>query len=113
MPTTNADERLNLIKHLHPGSINLYQDLPPEGQNMTGTGSHIGSTSSPNALGSSSSTPLLFSSALASRLGNYFLKFSTFIPNPDIYLIFNKSKSKRIQYMYTYIENKKIFIDCI
>nr|CAD7425373.1 unnamed protein product [Timema monikensis] len=57
-------DRINLMKHLHPSSVlpHLYQDLPPaEGQHNPPI--------SPTSGTQSANNPLLFSSAMASRLG--------------------------------------------
>lgn len=53
------EERIQLMKHLTPSSVmsHLYRDLPPE------------TNSSPHASHHSGHGPLLFSSAMASRLG--------------------------------------------
>lgn len=65
--TNSSDDRLNLMKHLHPSAMmpHLYHDLPPEGSHQPGAGT----PTSPTGTGNSVNTPLLFSSALASRLG--------------------------------------------
>lgn len=38
--TNTGDDRLNLMKHLHPSAIipHLYHDLPPEGTSHNQTG---------------------------------------------------------------------------
>nr|CAD7261868.1 unnamed protein product [Timema shepardi] len=62
--TNPSDDRINLMKHLHPSSVlpHLYQDLPPaEGQHNPPI--------SPTSGTQSANNPLLFSSAMASRLG--------------------------------------------
>ncbi|XP_066999381.1 nuclear inhibitor of protein phosphatase 1 [Anabrus simplex] len=67
--TGGAEDRLTLMKHLHPSAImsHLYQDLPPEGQ-AGGVGAAASSVGAGSAVGGANN-PLLFSSALASRLG--------------------------------------------
>jgi hypothetical protein len=41
--TNNSDDRLTLMKHLHPSAImpHLYQDLPPEGHGSVSGGASV------------------------------------------------------------------------